>query len=81
MNDTDRLLAVEEIRKLKARYFRLMDMKQWSAAWTWSCETELTALCTFNWQSTRLRVLSSVHRPARADSTMDRGISIYYRRK
>jgi len=29
MNDTDRLLAIEAIRQLKARYFRLMDTKQW----------------------------------------------------
>jgi ketosteroid isomerase-like protein len=29
--DTDTLAAVEEIKKLKARYFRLMDTKQWDA--------------------------------------------------
>ena len=27
--DTGRLLAVEEIRRLKARYFRLLDTQQW----------------------------------------------------
>lgn len=29
MMDIDRLVAIDEIRKLKARYFRLMDTKQW----------------------------------------------------
>jgi SnoaL-like domain len=27
--DTDTLIAIEEIKQLKARYFRLMDTKQW----------------------------------------------------
>ena len=31
MNDTETLLAMEAIRTLKARYFRLMDTKQWDA--------------------------------------------------
>jgi hypothetical protein len=30
MTDVERLVAVEEIKKLKARYFRCMDTKQWS---------------------------------------------------
>lgn len=30
MTDTQRLLAAEEIKQLKARYFRYMDTKQWS---------------------------------------------------
>jgi len=30
MNDTERLLAIENIKQLKARYFRLMDTKQWA---------------------------------------------------
>lgn len=30
---TDRHTDVEEIRALKARYFRLMDTKQWDALW------------------------------------------------
>ena len=29
MTDVERLLAVEEIKKLKARYYRWMDTKQW----------------------------------------------------
>jgi len=29
MNALDRLLAIEDIRNLKARYFRFMDTKQW----------------------------------------------------
>jgi hypothetical protein len=29
MTDVERLLAVEEIKKLKARYYRCMDTKQW----------------------------------------------------
>jgi hypothetical protein len=31
MDRLDRLEAIEEIRNLKARYFRLMDTKQWDA--------------------------------------------------
>lgn len=31
MDPIDRLLAMEEIRQLKARYFRLVDTKQWDA--------------------------------------------------
>ena len=31
MDRIDRLEAIEEIRSLKARYFRLMDTKQWDA--------------------------------------------------
>ena len=30
MNDTERLLAVEEIKQLKARYFRCVDSKDWT---------------------------------------------------
>ena len=30
MTDLERLLAVEEIKKLKARYFRCMDTKDWA---------------------------------------------------
>ena len=30
MTDTERLLAIEEIRQVKARYFRFMDMKDWA---------------------------------------------------
>ncbi len=30
MTDTERLMAAEEIKQLKARYFRYMDTKQWS---------------------------------------------------
>ena len=30
MTEVERLAAVEEIKKLKARYFRCMDTKQWS---------------------------------------------------
>jgi hypothetical protein len=29
MNDLDKLLAIEEIKKLKARYFRCVDTKDW----------------------------------------------------
>jgi hypothetical protein len=29
MDDTERLAAIEEIKALKARYFRCMDMKDW----------------------------------------------------
>jgi hypothetical protein len=29
MNDVDKLLAIEEIKKLKARYFRCLDTKDW----------------------------------------------------
>jgi hypothetical protein len=29
MDDTERLLAIEEIKQLKARYFRCMDTKEW----------------------------------------------------
>lgn len=31
MNDIDRLLAIESIKQLKARYFRYMDTKDWSS--------------------------------------------------
>lgn len=31
MTDLERLLAIEAIRQLKARYFRFMDTKDWSA--------------------------------------------------
>lgn len=31
ITEIEKLLAIEEIRKLKARYFRLMDMQQWDA--------------------------------------------------
>ena len=31
METIDKLLALEELRMLKARYFRLLDTKQWSA--------------------------------------------------
>ena len=31
MEQIERLAAIEEIRRLKARYFRLLDMKQWDA--------------------------------------------------
>ena len=30
MNDSERLLALEEIKQLKARYFRFMDTKDWA---------------------------------------------------
>jgi hypothetical protein len=30
MDDTERLAAIEEIKALKARYFRCMDMKDWA---------------------------------------------------
>ena len=30
MTDTERLLAIEEIKQVKARYFRCMDMKDWA---------------------------------------------------
>ncbi len=30
MDDTERLMAVEEIKQLKARYFRCMDTKDWA---------------------------------------------------
>lgn len=30
MNDSDRLLAIENIKQLKARYFRFMDTKDWA---------------------------------------------------
>ena len=30
MDDIERLVAVEEIRQLKARYFRCMDTKDWA---------------------------------------------------
>ena len=30
MTDVERLIAVEEIKQLKARYYRCMDTKQWS---------------------------------------------------
>ncbi|HLW69971.1 MAG TPA: nuclear transport factor 2 family protein [Candidatus Binataceae bacterium] len=30
MTDIERLLAIEEIRQVKARYFRCMDMKDWA---------------------------------------------------
>ena len=30
MNDVERLLAIEEVRAVKARYFRLVDTKQWA---------------------------------------------------
>ena len=30
MTDTERLLAIEEIKQVKARYFRFMDMKDWA---------------------------------------------------
>jgi hypothetical protein len=30
MTDTERLMALEEIKQLKARYFRCMDTKDWS---------------------------------------------------
>ena len=29
VSDIERLIAIEEIKQLKARYFRFMDMKQW----------------------------------------------------
>lgn len=29
MNDVERLMAIEEIKQTKARYFRCMDMKDW----------------------------------------------------
>jgi hypothetical protein len=29
MDDTERLIAIEDIRRLKARYFRCMDTKDW----------------------------------------------------
>jgi hypothetical protein len=31
MDDSAKLLAIEEIKQLKARYFRLMDQKDWEA--------------------------------------------------
>lgn len=31
MDDSAKLLAIEEIKQLKARYFRLMDQKDWAA--------------------------------------------------
>lgn len=31
MDAADRLLAIEEIKQVKARYFRLMDQKDWAA--------------------------------------------------
>lgn len=31
MNDLERLLAIEEIKQLKARYFRFVDTKDWEA--------------------------------------------------
>ena len=31
MNDIERLLAIEAIKQLKARYFRFMDTKDWSS--------------------------------------------------
>lgn len=31
MDDVERLAAIEDIKSLKARYFRLMDTKQWEA--------------------------------------------------
>lgn len=31
MNDIERLLAIEAIKQLKARYFRFMDTKDWNA--------------------------------------------------
>ncbi len=31
MNDVERLLAIEDIRQLKARYYRCMDTKDWRA--------------------------------------------------
>ena len=30
MTDTERLLAIEEIKQVKARYFRCMDTKDWA---------------------------------------------------
>jgi hypothetical protein len=30
MNDVEKLLAIEEIKKLKARYFRFLDTKDWA---------------------------------------------------
>jgi hypothetical protein len=30
MTDVERLIAIEEIKKLKARYFRCMDVKDWA---------------------------------------------------
>lgn len=34
MNDLERLIAIEEIKQLKARYFRHMDMQDWDALYT-----------------------------------------------
>lgn len=34
MTDTERLLAIEEIKSLKARYFRTMDTKDWAGLGT-----------------------------------------------
>jgi hypothetical protein len=39
MNDLDRLLAIEEIKQLKARYFRFVDTKDWTGLRTVFCES------------------------------------------
>jgi hypothetical protein len=38
MDSIDRLLAIEDIKQLKARYFRLMDTKDWEALRTVFCD-------------------------------------------
>lgn len=42
METIDKLLAIEEIKSLKARYFRLMDTKKW-AEWEQLFATDLVA--------------------------------------
>jgi deazaflavin-dependent oxidoreductase (nitroreductase family) len=46
MDSTDALLAIEQIKQLKARYFRLVDTKQWA-----TLESLFTPDCTFEFAS------------------------------
>lgn len=53
MTPIDRLLAIEDIRQLKARYFRLMDMRDWAGLGQTLCR-DATFDCSVGFQSTPL---------------------------
>jgi 3-phenylpropionate/cinnamic acid dioxygenase small subunit len=60
--NADQLMDIEQIKQLKARYFRLLDTKQWEAwgqVFTADCEVRFGELDSDRWIVGRERIVKS----------------------
>ncbi len=78
MTDTERLTAIEEIKQVKARYFRCMDMKDWAgftAIFAPDASVDYTpaAVDSSEWKATGVANIVALVR-----SVVERAVSIHH---